>query len=132
MQFRWHRCLRQVMWSSMANSGPGYAKYPDHRVVLAPEREHVKVIVGGEVIADSNRAIRLEEGSYPPVHYVPRGDVQMERLTKTEHHTHCPFKGQASYFSFVGGAENAVWSYEAPYDEVAAIEGHLAFYPNKV
>jgi uncharacterized protein (DUF427 family) len=116
----------------MANSGPGYAKYPDHRVAVLPERQRVKVIVGGEVIAESERAMRLEEGSYPPVHYLPRADVRMERLAKTDHSTHCPFKGDASYFSIVGGADNAVWSYEEPYDEVTAISGHLAFYPNKV
>jgi uncharacterized protein (DUF427 family) len=115
-----------------SNSGPGYAKHPEHRVALVPERERVVVTVRGEVIADSRRAIRVEEGSYPPVEYIPREDVKMERLVRTEHHTYCPFKGEASYFGLAGGPTNAVWTYEKPYDEVRDIAGHVAFYPDKV
>jgi uncharacterized protein (DUF427 family) len=68
----------------------------------------------------------------PVVYYVPRKDVRMERLARSEHHTQCPFKGAASYYSVKDGPENAVWSYEQPYDEVAVIKEHLAFYPDKV
>jgi uncharacterized protein (DUF427 family) len=74
----------------------------------------------------------LEEGSYSPVYYFPRKDVKMDRLARTSHSTHCPFKGDASYFSLKGGAENAVWSYEQPFDEMLAIKELLAFYPDKV
>jgi uncharacterized protein (DUF427 family) len=67
----------------------------------------------------------------PVVYYIPRHDVNMDRLARTAHRTHCPFKGDASYFSLVNGPENGVWSYEAPYDEMLAIQERLAFYPDK-
>jgi uncharacterized protein (DUF427 family) len=114
-----------------ANSGPGYAKHPEHRITTKPAGARVRVKVKGEVVAESREAIVLQESRYPPVYYLPRKDVKMERLARTSHSTHCPFKGDASYFSFVNGPENAVWSYEQPYDEVAAIREHLAFYPDK-
>ncbi len=117
---------------AMGNSGPGYTSHPEHRIVVAPFRGRVVVEVAGTVLADSERALELREGSYPAVYYVPRRDVRMERLAKTDHRTHCPFKGDASYFSIAGGAENAVWSYEHPYDEVASIREYLAFYPDQV
>jgi uncharacterized protein (DUF427 family) len=115
-----------------ANSGPGYAKHPEHRITTKPAGVRVQVKLKGEVIADSRDALVLQESKYPPVYYVPRKDVKMERLARTSHSTHCPFKGDASYFSLVNGPENAVWSYESPYDEVAAVREHLAFYPDKV
>lgn len=115
-----------------ANSGPGYRKNPEHRLAAKPAGVRVQVTLNGELIADSSDAVRLEEGSYPPVFYFPRRDVRMERLSRTDHHTYCPFKGTASYFSLKGGAENAVWSYETPYDEMLAIKDLVAFYPDKV
>lgn len=115
-----------------ANSGPGYRKNPEHRLTAKPAGVRVQVKLNGEVIADSADAIRLEEGSYPAVYYFPRKDVQMGRLARSSHETYCPFKGTASYYSFTGGAENAVWTYEQPYDEMLAIKEHLAFYPDKV
>jgi uncharacterized protein (DUF427 family) len=118
--------------SSAENSGPGYAKHPEHTVVVEPFRGHVRVEAGGEVLADSVEALQLNEGSYPPVYYVPRKDVRMDRLASTDHHTYCPFKGEASYFSIVDGADNALWSYEKPYDEVSSIARYVAFYPSKV
>lgn len=114
------------------NSGPGFRSHPEHRVTVQPAGVRVQVKAGGEVIADSREALRLEESGYPPVYYLPRKDVRMERLVRSTHSTYCPFKGHASYFSLAGGAENAAWSYEQPYDESAAIRGHLAFYPAKV
>jgi uncharacterized protein (DUF427 family) len=120
------------------NPAPGYKKYPGHRVVTRPAGKHVQVKYNGEVIADTQNAVALEESKSSPsvlapvVYYVPREDVKMERLERTRHHTYCPFKGEASYYSLKGGAENAVWSYEVPYDEMAAIKGLLAFYPDKV
>ncbi|GLK67468.1 hypothetical protein GCM10008179_11060 [Hansschlegelia plantiphila] len=87
------------------------------------------------MLADTRNALSLKEASYPPVQYVPRADVDMALLQRTDHSTYCPFKGDCSYFSIPSGGDravNAVWSYEAPYDAVAAIKGHLAFYPDRV
>jgi uncharacterized protein (DUF427 family) len=114
------------------NPAPGFKKYPDNRIETKAAGARVQVTFNGEVIADSGDAIRLEEGDYPAVFYFPRKDVKMDRLRRTTHSTHCPFKGDASYFSLVDGPENAVWSYEQPYDEMMAIKDLLAFYPDKV
>ena len=86
----------------------------------------------GEVIADTRDALQMDESGHALVYYLPRKDVRLERLERSSHQTYCPFKGQASYFSLVGGPVNAVWSYEHPYDEVSVIKEHLAFYPKKV
>ena len=115
-----------------ANSGPGYKKYPDHRITTKPAGVRVRVKLDGEVIADTRDAIRLEEGDYPAVYYIPRKDVKMDRLVRSKHQTVCPFKGTASYYSLKNGAENAVWTYETPYDEISVIKERLAFYPDKV
>ena len=115
-----------------ANSGPGYKKYPDHRIETKPAGVRVQVTFNGEVIADSRDVIRLDEADYPAVYYIPRKDVKMDRLVRSSHRTHCPFKGDASYFSLVDGPANAVWSYEQPYDEMSVIKDRLAFYPDKV
>ena len=114
------------------NSGPGYKKYPDHRITTKPAGVRVRVKLDGEVIADTRDAIKLEEGDYPAVYYIPRKDVKMDRLVRSKHQTVCPFKGTASYYSLKDGAENAVWTYETPYDEVSVIKERLAFYPEKV
>ena len=114
------------------NSAPGWKKYPEHRIETKPAKERVRVTFNGEVIADTRDAIRMEEGNYPAVFYFPRKDVKMDRLVRSSHKTHCPFKGDASYFSLKDGAENAVWSYEQPYDEMSVIKDLLAFYPDKV
>ena len=115
-----------------ANPAPGFKKHPDYRIGTRPAGVRVQVKFNGELIADSRDALVLEEGSYPPVFYFPRRDVKMERLARSSHQTYCPFKGHASYFSLAGGPENAVWSYERPYDEMSAIRELLAFYPDKV
>ena len=118
-----------------ANSAPGFKKHPEHRVETKPAEMRVRVTFNGEVIADSRDAIRLDESKYASVYYVPRKDVKMERLTRTTHSTHCPFKGVASYYTLSAGgrtAANAVWSYEQPYDEMSVIRDRLAFYPDKV
>jgi uncharacterized protein (DUF427 family) len=118
-----------------ANSGPGYRKHPEHRITTQSADVRVQVKFDGEIIADTEDALRMDEGSYPPVYYIPRKDVKMEWFVRTTHSTYCPFKGHASYYSLVSGrrtAENAVWSYEQPYDEVGGIKEHLAFYPEKV
>ena len=118
-----------------ANSAPGFKKHPEHRIETKPAGLRVRVTFNGEVIADSRNAIRLDESKYASVYYVPRKDVRMERLTRTTHSTHCPFKGVASYYTLSAGgrtAANAVWSYEEPYDEMSVIKERLAFYPDKV
>ena len=120
-----------------ANSGPGFRTYPNHRITTKPAGLHVQVRFAGEVIADTRDAIQLEEPHVghvvaPVVYYIPRKDVRMEGLVRTDHQTYCPFKGQASYYSLKDGPENAVWTYEQPYEEMLAIKEHLAFYPDKV
>jgi uncharacterized protein (DUF427 family) len=108
---------------------------PDHPITVTPAASRVVVRVGDRVVADTRSALSLKEASYPAVPYVPRADVDMALLERTDHQTYCPYKGDASYFSIpAAGAdgENAVWTYEAPYDAVAPIREHVAFYPNKV
>lgn len=108
---------------------------PDHPITVTLNPKRVRVSVGGDVIAETSRALTLKEASYPPVQYIPREDADPAKLKRTEHSTYCPYKGDASYFSIVSGGktlENAIWTYETPYDSVKEIAGHLAFYPNKV
>jgi uncharacterized protein (DUF427 family) len=116
----------------MANSAPGFKNVPRSHIVTRPAGKRVRVTVNGAVIADSRDALELNEGTYAPVYYLPRKDVKMERLVRTEHSTHCPYKGDASYFSVAGGPRNAAWSYEHPYDEMLEIKDLLAFYASKV
>jgi uncharacterized protein (DUF427 family) len=107
---------------------------PDHPIAIA-RSGGVRVSFAGKVIADSTRALTLQEASYRPVHYIPREDADMSLLQPTAHTSHCPYKGDASYFSIaVGGrrSENAVWSYRQPYPAVGEIAGYLAFYPERV
>jgi uncharacterized protein (DUF427 family) len=115
-----------------ANNGPGYKKHPDHRLTTKPAGVRVQVTFNGDVIADSRDTIRLEEDGYAPVYYIPRRDVKMDRLVRSNHQTYCPFKGTASYYSLKDGPQNAVWTYEQPYDEMSSIKELLAFYRNKV
>ncbi|HEY4136258.1 MAG TPA: DUF427 domain-containing protein [Alphaproteobacteria bacterium] len=108
---------------------------PDHPIDIAPTAGRVVVKVGGRVVADSRKALTLREAAYPGVQYVPREDVDMTLLQRTDHATYCPYKGDCAYYSVPAGGEravNAVWSYEAPFDAVAAIKGHVAFYPDRV
>lgn len=112
-------------------------KHPnaDHPITISPTKGRVQVKFGGRVVADSMRAVTLQEASYPPVQYIPREDVRMDLLQASAHQTHCPYKGGASYFSLKAGeksAENAVWSYAKPYAAVAEIAERLAFYPDRV
>ncbi|WP_454766289.1 DUF427 domain-containing protein [Cupriavidus campinensis] len=108
---------------------------PDHPITVVPQGGRVVVTVAGRVLADTRRALTLAEASYPPVQYIPREDVDMSQLSRTNHASYCPYKGDAAYYSIPAGgprAENAVWTYESPYDSVAPIAGHLAFYPDRV
>jgi uncharacterized protein (DUF427 family) len=112
-------------------SAPGHA----HAITIEKNPNRITVTFNGTVLADTQRALVLKEGPLPPVNYIPREDVQMSCLQRTDHSTHCPFKGDASYFSVsVNGktAENAVWTYEAPIDSVAQIKDYVVFYPEKM
>jgi uncharacterized protein (DUF427 family) len=107
----------------------------DHPITVAPNPKRVAVKFNGRTIADTTHALTLREASLPPVQYIPRQDVDMTVLERTTHASHCPYKGDASYYSIlVGGreAKNAVWTYEAPYPAVAAIKEHVAFYADRV
>jgi uncharacterized protein (DUF427 family) len=104
-------------------------------ITITPIAGPVTVKAGGTPIGTSTRALELKEGSYPPVVYVPRADIDMGKLEKTTRSTTCPHKGAASYFSIRsegGTLDNAVWSYETPKPDMQAIAGHLAFYPDRV
>ena len=108
---------------------------PDHPIKISPARGRVRISVAGKVVAQSSRALILEEGGYPPVFYVPREDAEMSLLERTTHYSYCPYKGDCTYFSIpLGGAKSefAVWSYEEPYEVVSSIRNHLAFYPARV
>lgn len=110
---------------------------PDHPITVAPTGRRVVVRVGDTVVVETDRALTLQESSYPAVQYIPLVDMDATRLERTETHTYCPYKGEASYFSLVVGdtdvnLTDAVWTYDNPYDAVADIAGHVAFYPNRV
>ena len=108
---------------------------PDHPIHIVAEPRRVRVLWGSHVVADTTHALKLTEASYPSVFYVPRTDANMDHYAKTARSSHCPYKGDASYYSLVDGdtrAENVVWSYETPYPAMREIAGHLAFYPDKV
>jgi uncharacterized protein (DUF427 family) len=108
---------------------------PDHPIAITAAPDRVRVTFAGRVVADTTRALSLAEASYAPVAYIPREDVDLTLLERTERKTRCPYKGEASYFSIrVDGrvTQDAVWSYEHPLVDVAAIAGYMAFYPNRV
>jgi uncharacterized protein (DUF427 family) len=108
---------------------------PDHPITITPNPKRVRVSAGGMIIADTTQALTLKEARYPAVQYVPRADANMALLERTERTTHCPYKGDASYFSIKANGttlENSIWTYENPFPAMAEIAGHLAFYPDKV
>jgi uncharacterized protein (DUF427 family) len=121
--------------ASSARPSAGPHSTADHPITIAESPKRVRVLWHGKVVADSRRALDLKEASYPVVKYIPRDDVDMRLLKRTDHHTHCPYKGDASYFSIEAdgaAAANAVWTYEAPFPAVARIKDHVAFYPDRV
>jgi uncharacterized protein (DUF427 family) len=108
---------------------------PDHPIAVAQDPRRIIVTVAGKVIADTTDALTLREADYPAVHYIPRKDVEMSALSRSETHSYCPYKGDASYFSIPEGGPrsvDAIWTYEMPYDAVAGIKDHVAFYPDRV
>ena len=108
---------------------------PNHPITISPVQGKVRVTIASRIVAESARTFRLEEKGYPPVYYLPRNDADMSLLVRTTHYTYCPYKGDCSYYSIpIGGtkSEDAVWTYEKPYEAVADIKEHLAFYPTRV
>lgn len=107
----------------------------EHPITITPNPDRVVVRVGDRVIADTRDALTLKEASYPAVQYIPRKDVDLSVLARSDHASYCPYKGDAGYFDLTvlgDGGANAVWTYETPYPAVAAIAGHVAFYPDRV
>lgn len=108
---------------------------PDHPITITATRGRVTVTVAGKVLADTREALSMKEGTYPPVQYIPRRNVDMTQLQRSSHRTYCPYKGECAYYSIPAGAErsvDAVWSYEEPYPAVSEIREYLAFYPDRV
>jgi uncharacterized protein (DUF427 family) len=108
---------------------------PDHPITIERNPKRVVVTVAGRVVADTRAALTLREANYPAVQYVPREDVDMALLARTDRVTYCPYKGDCSYFSIPAGGEravNAVWTYENPFPAVGAIKEYVAFYPNRI
>jgi uncharacterized protein (DUF427 family) len=106
-----------------------------HPITIEPTGSHVTVRVNGEVVAETDSALTLQESTYPAVQYIPLSDVNRDLLRPTDTATYCPFKGDASYYSVVTSAgevvDDAIWTYKEPYEAVGAIAEHVAFYPDK-
>ena len=120
------------------SKSPGHQKSPDHKVRETPVGNRVKVELDGQILAESRNAIRVDADGNPARYYFPRADVRMDKLERTETTSQCPYKGTAHYFSLVtdgdgggGKLQDAVWSYEAPFDEHQALKDRLAFYDDK-
>jgi uncharacterized protein (DUF427 family) len=108
---------------------------PDHPISIEANPFRVVVEVGGKIIADTRHALTLREASYPAVQYIPRRDVDMAALVRSDHTTYCPYKGDASYYSIPAGGDralDAVWTYETPFEAMARIKDYVAFYPDRV
>lgn len=120
------------------SKSPGHQKWPEHKVIETPVDRRVTVEVDGQILAQSQHAIRVEEDGSPARYYFPRSDVRMDKLERTSTTSQCPFKGTAHYFnlSMDGGGnggrlDDAVWSYEEPFDEHQALKDRVAFYDDK-
>jgi uncharacterized protein (DUF427 family) len=117
------------------SSRPVLEPTAEHPITIEPNNRHVTVRVNGELIADTHAALTLQEATYPAVQYIPFQDVDQSLLKRTDTATYCPFKGDASYYSVTTSAgdtvDDVIWTYERPYPAVAAIAGHVAFYPDR-
>lgn len=123
------------MSDSARASAPGFARHPEHTVRLEPCPRRVRVVLGAQTVADSTQVQYMFEKGLPPVYYFPRADVQADLLERSAHHSYCPFKGQATYWHVCAGerrAENALWAYEQPYAELAALADLMAFWWDRV
>jgi uncharacterized protein (DUF427 family) len=129
------QCNSQIITYKDSEASAMKLPGPNHPITITKNDKRVRVTFAGRIIADTIRALTLKEARYKPVLYIPRADAHMSLLKHTDHHTHCPYKGSASYFSIITddrSAENAVWSYEKPFPAVGEIKEYLAFYPNRV
>src|SRR6202158_3464494 len=129
---RYHSQLRRML---IITDKPMKIPGPDHPITIEANSSRVVVTVGGKAIADTRAALTLREASYPDVQYIPRRDVDMAALTRSEHTTYCPYKVEASYYSIPAGGDrslNAVWTYETPFEAMAQIKDYVAFYPDRV
>lgn len=129
--------IKKKQYVSARENGSFKMKQPGHAhaITLTPLQDRVRVIYNKVTIASTTRAMELKEGSLPPVYYIPREDADGSSLERTAHRSHCPFKGDAAYFTISAGgkaAANAAWSYEQPYPAVDGIRRYLAFYSGKV
>ena len=118
-----------------ANPSPGFQRNPGHRITVEPFDGVVTVTFSDAIVASSDEALVLREANYPPVYYIPFRDVYFEFLSPSDSSTHCPYKGDASYWTVTAVGESmkdVMWAYRAPFDEMTAIKDHGAFYPNKV
>jgi len=119
----------------MTGKSPGHQQHPEHRVEENRAGHRVTIRIAGELIAESEDVIRVDEDGHPARYYFPRADVRMEKLQRSATTTACPFKGKASYYSVNAGGKHfadAVWTYEDPYDEHAALKERLAFYEERI
>ncbi len=115
----------------MAHPSPGFKRNPGHAIAVKAHPGPVTVTLDGRVLASSGKALELKEGTYPPVYYIPFADIDFAALTPTASSTHCPYKGEASYWS-AGQVADVMWAYQTPYDEMTGIRDHGAFYAGKV
>lgn len=118
-----------------AKSKPVKLPGPDHSITIARNAHRIVVTALDRVVADTRDALTLREANYPAVQYIPRKDVDMALLKRTEHTTYCPYKGDCSYYSIEADGKssvNAIWTYEAPYAAVGTIKDYVAFYPDRV
>jgi uncharacterized protein (DUF427 family) len=124
-----------LIFQEPAMDKPRKTPGPDHPITIDRHPGRVRVQANGKTIVDTRNALSLREASYPAVLYIPRADADMSQLTRSDHTTYCPYKGDCSYYSIAALGErgaNAVWTYESPYPAVAQIADHLAFYPDRV